>query len=160
MRYNNIKNLPGGAFRRATGVKKKTFEEMLSIISKFEIKKKKRGGRPNKLSVEDRLLMTLAYLREYRTYFHIAQSFGIAESVCYENTRAIENILIKDGTFNLPKRKEIVLSDDPIEVILVDAAESPIERPKKKDKTPKKPPKTLLFRKKEAAYDKDTGGGE
>ena len=136
MKYEKIKKLSEETFRRATGVKKKTFTLMVEIINKKEAEKKKAGGRPNRLSVEDRLLMTLEYLREYRTYFHIATSYGVAESVCYENTKAIEDVLIKSGKFSLPKRKEIAMSDDPIEVILIDASESAIERPKKKDKKP------------------------
>lgn len=123
-------------FRRATGVKRKTFTLMLEIIDNADARRKEKGGRPNKLSVEDRLLMTLEYLREYRTYFHIAKSYGVSESVCFENTRVIEDILIKSKKFSLPRRKDIVMSDDPIEIILVDASESPIERPKKKDQKP------------------------
>lgn len=136
MKYQNLTTLSEAAFRRATGVKKKTFATMVEVIKEKETEKKRAGGRPNRLSIEDRLLMTLEYLREYRTYFHIAKSYGIAESVCFENTRAIEDILIKSKRFSLPRRKDIVMSDDPIEVILVDASESPIERPKKKDKKP------------------------
>lgn len=136
MKYQNIQKLSDEKFRRATGVKRDTFALMVAIINNIETKQKAKGGRPHKLSVADRLLMTLEYLREYRTYFHIAQSYGIAESACYKNTSAIENILIKSGQFHLPKRKDIIMSDDPIEIILVDASESPIERPKKKDKKP------------------------
>ena len=43
----------------------------------------------------------------------------------------MENTLIKDGTFSLPGRKELLKSDTAYEVILVDATESPIHRPKK-----------------------------
>ena len=105
---------------------------MIKIINKVETERKKDGGRPNALSVEDRLLMTLEYLREYRTYFHIANSYGIAESNCYKNIKAIEDILIQSGVFNLPSRKELLMSDIPIEMILIDASENVIERPKKK----------------------------
>jgi adenosylcobyric acid synthase len=35
------------------------------------------------LSIEDKLLMTLEYLREYRTYFHLGHSYGLSESACY-----------------------------------------------------------------------------
>jgi hypothetical protein len=136
MKYEKLKKLSQEKFRRATGVKKHTFEVMVEIIKKAELKRKTKRGRPKKLAVEDRLLMTLEYIREYRTYFHISTSYGVSESVSYENIKAIENILIKDGTFSLPKRKDIVMSDDPIEIILIDASESPIERPKKKDKKP------------------------
>jgi hypothetical protein len=77
------------------------------------------------------ILMTLEYLREYRTYFHISTSYGISESNCYKKIRFIEDILIKSGEFSLPGRKALLKSDIEYEVILVDATESPIERPKK-----------------------------
>ncbi|UNF61680.1 helix-turn-helix domain-containing protein [Spiroplasma poulsonii] len=35
----------------------------------------------NKLSLENRLLMTLLYWREYQTYFHLGKSFDISEGV-------------------------------------------------------------------------------
>ncbi|WP_223844973.1 transposase family protein [Orientia tsutsugamushi] len=30
--------------------------------------------------MDEQLLMVLEYLREYRTYFHISQNYGISES--------------------------------------------------------------------------------
>lgn len=42
--------------------------------------------------------MTLKHLREYRTYGHIALSYGLSESNAYENIKEIENILIKSKT--------------------------------------------------------------
>ena len=39
--------------------------------------------------------------------------------------------MIQDGTFSLPGRKVLLKSDMEYEVILVDATESPIERPQK-----------------------------
>ena len=39
------------------------------------------------LSIEDLLLATLEYLREYRTYAHIAASYGIAESNIYRGIK-------------------------------------------------------------------------
>ena len=60
---------------------------MISILSEAEAALIAEGGKPNKLVIEDRLLMTLEYLREYRTYFHISRSYGISESACYRNRR-------------------------------------------------------------------------
>ena len=79
--------------------------------------------------------MTLEYLREYRTYFHISRSYGISESACYRNIRWVEDTLIKDGTFSLPGRKALLKSDVEYEVVLIDATETPIERPKKNKNT-------------------------
>ena len=59
-------------FRRLTGVYPQTFAKMVEILTEAHKKKKLRGGRPNKLSIEDMLLMALEYWREYRTYFHIS----------------------------------------------------------------------------------------
>ncbi len=131
MKYNNIKNLDPEKFRRLTGVKKKTFGEMLTILKEAEILKMTRGGRPHKLSIEDRMLMTLEYLREYRTYFHIGTNYNLSESNAYQAIKWIENTLIKSGKFSLPGRKALLQSDVEYELILVDATESPIERPKK-----------------------------
>jgi hypothetical protein len=131
LKFEQIKDAKPEDFRRLNGVKRTTFERMVEILSAAEHELKNLGGKPNKLSIEDRLLMTLEYLREYRTYFHISRSYGISESACYRNIRWVENTLIKDGTFSLPGRKELLKSDTAYEVILVDATESPIQRPKK-----------------------------
>ncbi|MBK2027286.1 transposase family protein, partial [Allofrancisella guangzhouensis] len=59
-------------FRRLTGVKRTTFTVMTKILKEAQVQLKAQGGKPNKLSIEDMLLMALEYLREYRTYFHIS----------------------------------------------------------------------------------------
>ena len=74
---------------------------------------------------------TLEYLREYRTYFHISQSYGVSESSSYKTIKWIENTLIKCPVFSLPGRKALLKSDVFYEVVLIDATETPIERPKK-----------------------------
>jgi hypothetical protein len=104
---------------------------MIVHLEDAEKRKKIKGGRSNKLSMENRLLMALEYLREYRTYAHIAASYGIAESNVYKNIRWIENVLIKCDEFKLPGKKALLKTDHEFEVILIDASESPIERPKK-----------------------------
>ena len=131
MKYNQIQVLEDEKFRRLTGVKRSTFERMLVIIRTADQKKKAKGGRKNKLILEDQLLLTLEYLREYRTYFHISQSYGISESTAYKTVRWIEGTLIKDPDFALPGRKALLKSDVEYAVVLIDATESPIERPKK-----------------------------
>jgi hypothetical protein len=131
MKFEKVKSLNNSAFRRLTGVKRKTFDKMINVLVEEEKKKKAQGGKPNKLSLENRLLMALEYLREYRTYFHISQSYGLSESACYRNICWVEDSLIKSKVFSLPGRKALLKSDNEYEVILIDATESPIERPKK-----------------------------
>ena len=43
------------------------------------------------------VLATLEYLREYRTYAHIAASYGIAESNIYRGIRWIENAIRQEA---------------------------------------------------------------
>jgi len=131
MKFVKFDKIPSKQFRRLTGIKRKTFDKMVEIVSEAEKVKKAQGGRPNKLSVEDRILMTLEYLREYRTYLHIAASYGLSESNTFENIRWIENVLIKSKEFALPGKKALLKSDHEFEVVLIDATEVPIERPKK-----------------------------
>ena len=131
MKYLALKEFKDEEFRRLTGVKRSTFEKMAYILKDSEIKKKALGGKPNNLEIEDRLLMTLEYIREYRTYFHVAASYGISESACYRNIRWVEDTLIKSKLFSLPGRKALLKSEVEYSVVLVDASESPIQRPKK-----------------------------
>ena len=132
MKYSQIRDLPDEQFRRLTGVKRQTFEKMLEILVENDKTKKIKGGRKNKLSLENQLLMTLEYIREYRTYFHISKSYGVSESTAYKTVRWVEDTLIKHPDFALPGRKALLRSDMEYEIVLVDASETPIERPKKK----------------------------
>ncbi len=131
MKYENIKEYDEKQFRRITGVKRATFEKIVEILKKSYAEKHRRRGRKPKLSIGNQLLAALEYWREYRTYAHIAASYGIAESNIYRNIKWIEETLIKDGTFSLPGKKELLRSDVTYEVILIDATETPVERPKK-----------------------------
>jgi len=131
MKYAGIEGLEDEKFRRLTGVKRTTFEKMIEILKESAKKKQAKGGRKPKLLLEDQLLMALEYIREYRTYFHVSQSYGVSESTCYETIKWIENTLIKHPDFALPGRKALLKSDMEYELVLIDATETPIERPKK-----------------------------
>src|SRR5256885_11650515 len=131
MRWEAINKLAGNEFRRLTGVKKPTFDKMVNILQAARAQKKLRGGRKSKLSTEVTLLMTIEYLREYRTYFHVSKSYGISEGYAYKTIRWAEDTLIKSKMFSLPGRKALLKSDVEYELVLVDASEHPIQRPKK-----------------------------
>ncbi len=131
MKYKTVKELEEEKFRRLTGVKRSTFNKIVDILRKANKEKKAKGGRKNKLSEEDMLLMVLEYLREYRTYFHISQSYGVSESTAYKTVRWVEDTLIKQADFALPGRKELLKSETEYEILVIDATETPVERPKK-----------------------------
>jgi hypothetical protein len=127
MRYETIEHLKDTDFKRLTGVQRETFEQMLKVVKKGL----RNFGRPTKLNRSDQLLMTLMYWREYRTEFHIAQSYGISESTVCRTIQKVENSLVRSGKFRLPGKKTLQASDTVFEVVLVDVSEQPIERQKK-----------------------------
>ena len=127
MRYKTIEHLKDTDFKRLTGVQRESFDLMLKVVEKGL----RDFGRPTKLNRADQLLMTLMYWREYRTEFHIAQSYGISESTVCRTIQKVENVLVRSGKFRLPGKKALQASDTVFEVILVDVSEQPIERPKK-----------------------------
>lgn len=131
MRYETIKHLKDSDFKRLTGVQRESFAEMLKVIEKGL----RDFGRPPKLSRADQLLMTLMYWREYRTEFHIAQSYGVSEATVCRTIRKVEDALVRSKKFRLPGKKALQPSDTVFEVILVDASEQPVERPKKARKS-------------------------
>ncbi len=127
MRYETVKTLKDVDFKRLTGVSREMFEKMLVVLQD----EMRDFGRPSKLNRADQLLMTLMYWREYRTEFHIGITYGVSEATVCRTIRKVENVLMKSGQFRLPGRKALQPSDTLIEVVLIDATEQPIERPKK-----------------------------
>lgn len=119
-------------FYSLVGIQPKTFKKMVEILKMEEEKQKFRGGRKNKLSMENRLLMTLEYWKEYSTYRVIAKKYGIDHTNCIRNIFWIENILIKSSVFNLSGKKELLKNKGTNNILLaIDATETPIERVKK-----------------------------
>jgi predicted DNA-binding transcriptional regulator AlpA len=115
MKYENIKHYSESNFRRITGIKRSTFLRMIEILlakyADVHSKNIRNSGRKPKLSIEDQLLATLEYLREYRTYAHIAANYGVSESSIYRIIKCVEDTLIQDGIFSLPGKKALVSSD-------------------------------------------------
>lgn len=129
MTYEQVKNLKPEEFKRLCGVRPETFAQMVEVLQ--NCKQQQPPGRPSKLSLEDQVLMTLEYLREYRTFFHIAQSWQVHESTAYRIITTVEDILIGSGEFRLPGKKKLLEPNHEIEVVVVDVTESIIERPQK-----------------------------
>ena len=96
---------PISVFKRLFGVKPDTFEKMKTILQKEYVKLHKYGGKPPKLTVEDKLMITLKYLREYRTMDHIGYDYGVSKSTVSHSIKWVEDTLRKDGTFALPGKK-------------------------------------------------------
>jgi hypothetical protein len=137
-KIDKLKKIDETDFKRLVGVKRATFKVMVEEYKKAEIERKKGhkiGGRKPKLCEEDRVLFMLEYYREYRTLYHIGIDYGISEGQASKLVRDVESVLIKSGKFSLPSKRALYDADNEIEFVIIDATESPINRPKKNKKT-------------------------
>ena len=128
MNYEDVKDLKDSDFKRLCGVSKDTFAAMCNVVSQY--KQTNKRGRKSHLSIENQILLTLSFWREYRTMFHLGRDWKLHESNVSRLVRRIEDILIKSGKFALPGKKRL-LADDAIKYTIVDVTEREIERPKK-----------------------------
>lgn len=133
MTWQDISHLQGKKFRRATGIYRSVFEEMVNCINDYKISQRKSPniGGISKLSVENQVLMTVLYWREYRSQENLGLDFHITQSRVSRIICEVENILIKSGSFSLPGKKVLKDANSKYEVVIVDVTETPTERPKK-----------------------------
>jgi hypothetical protein len=144
-RVRKALELSNTTFKRLFGVKKETFVQMLEILREAFDDLHKQGGKPlTKLQVEDKLLLTLQYWREYRTMEHLAYEYGVVKSAVYSSMVWVENTLVRDGMFRLPGKNALIAGENKPQTILIDVTESPIERPKKTAE--------ILFRQEETSH--------
>ncbi|MDN8294657.1 IS5 family transposase [Acinetobacter baumannii] len=130
MKYENLTKFNDGEFKRLVGVPRPLFLKMVSVVQHAELAKKK-SGRPHSLCLEDQLLLTLNYLRCYRTQIELSADYNLAESNVNRTIQKVENALIQSRIFALPKRNQKFNEE---EDVIVDVTESQIERPKKTKK--------------------------
>ena len=107
---------------------------MVAVLRPSLERQGKRGGQ-NRLSVENQLVLTFQYWREYRTQFHIALDFEVSEATVCRTIAKVENILVGSGQFRLPSKRQLLDPHDETEVALVDVTEVPVERPQKNSGT-------------------------
>ena len=129
MRYDHLTRYTDAEFKRLVGVTRKLFDLMIEILTQAEQQKKK-SGRPHSLSLADQLLLTLNYLRCYKTQIQLSADFNLSESNVNRTIRKVENALIQSGQFSLPKRTHRGVNPDE-DVVAIDVTECLIELPKK-----------------------------
>ena len=132
MKWEDVENLQDGYFKRIVGIKRETFNKILSALKLRYAEKHAKGGRNSKLSLENILLATLDYLREYRTLDHLAVTYHIHVSNLQRNITWCEDEMIKSNLFTLPGMK--ALREDQYTEVTIDVTECIIERPKKNQK--------------------------
>lgn len=134
MRWKNIKNLPGHQFRRVCGIKPSTFLKLAELLKpKWNLRRKSGGPKP-KLSMENQILLTLSYWRNYGTFLKIGTEFQVSESTAFNICRWIEDNLKTEKVLHLPGKKELLIGKEKHAVVIFDVTECPIERPKRNKK--------------------------
>ena len=133
-KYEIIKNYSEARFKAVTGVTQSTFNAMLEVINAAYAEAHKNRGRARKLTRENMLLLTLEYYKEYRTQECIGASYGLHKTNVGEVIKWVENALIKSGLFSLPGKKKLSQPTLEFEVIVVDTTETPVQRPKNKQR--------------------------
>jgi len=122
-------------FLRLSGVNIKEFEEICSRVKPVweeEVEaKKKRHGRTSPLkSFEDKLLALLIYYRTYITHEFLGYLFGLHNTNICRLFKKLEPIVAK----KLAIKKDRTLTQEAIIKLLADVTETPIQRPRKKNK--------------------------
>jgi hypothetical protein len=87
--WERVQKLKPEDFKRLVGVRPKTFEEMVEVVRPLTNKAGKRG-RSCKLSVEDMILLTLEYLRDYPTYLRLGHDWGFMNRVPVGSVKALK----------------------------------------------------------------------
>jgi len=67
--------------------------------------KKKKSGRPPALTLEEQILFTLEFWREYPSMFHHGFEWGIHETTALRTVERVENALIASKLFSLPSNE-------------------------------------------------------
>ena len=151
MKNQSYLNLKHCEFKRRFGVKIQTLKTMVNALENFKLENQKdRRGRRTILTLEEQVLVTLEYWREYRTYFHIGTSWGVSESTICRIVTDIESTLMKMGKFRIPGKKALFKDSDYPEVVVMDVTETAIERQKKTEE--------ILLRQEKMSYSKNSIG--
>lgn len=98
----SLKKVTDTQIKQITGVKRTTFNLMCEIVE-ADYKYQSRG-RKSKLSIEDKVLMTLQYLREYPTQLSLAVHYGVSEGTVNTVINHVERLLVNRKGFSLPER--------------------------------------------------------
>lgn len=106
-RFQQVINVNRTSFRRRTGVYPETYVEMHEVLQSWAATKKK-SGRPAALVLGEQLILALEFWREYRTYFHLGQDWGVHETTARCAVERVEDALAISGRFALPGKRSLI----------------------------------------------------
>jgi hypothetical protein len=135
MEMNNRKRIAEmaiGKYKEIFGIEKHVFDRILRLLEIADTyQRKSNAGRKSQLSILDKLVITLQYWREYRTYRHIAFDYDVGKSTIGEAVTWVEDTIISSGLCNLKSARELRENTSGIEIAIIDVTEQEIERPKR-----------------------------
>ena len=120
-------------FLRTVGLSREDFLHLHGKLAAYLDEQKalnpltRRGRKDAKRTLEDRLLLTLYYLRHSPALINLAAIFGISESYCHKVYARTARLLAKVG--KRPNRKALL--ENLAATWVIDVSEQPIERPVK-----------------------------
>lgn len=135
MKYKKVIKFKDSKFKRLVGIPRELFEILVEVLRVALELKHENGGRTPALEVEDLLLMTLTYYRDYPTFFSLGYQYDLDESNAYRWVKWVELIIFQNI------RKEEKIEEDKLidisslgmsdnKLYLVDVTECSIQRPK------------------------------
>ena len=116
--------------QRLFGVKYELFEKLIGIVQNHIAEKNTknpmttRGVKAN-FSLENQVLLTLEYLRQYPTFISLSFSYGISEGYCNKIFHKISAVLAQE--IGLKNHHKLKFSH--VQKIIVDVTAQPVERP-------------------------------
>lgn len=122
-------------FVRTTGINYITFKLVLERVSDYIAQDKEqhpisKRGRKSSHSLEQMLLLSLMYMRQYHSFLCLGQAFSISESYAYKRYCYIRGILMQ--VLDMPAQG--LLARASVDKLAIDVSEQAIERPVKEQK--------------------------
>ena len=125
MKYKKLAKMKDGKFKRTVGIPRELFEILVETLRPSYEERRKLGGRKPNLNIEDTLLMTLTYYRDYPTFFKLGMMFNLDESNAYRWVKWCEAKL-EEALSGVIDIRDLDENSEQ----LVDVTECTIQRPK------------------------------
>ncbi len=126
MQSQDLSKYSDPCFRRLTGVSRGVYTLMLSTLMEYEQKHRSKTGRKSKINLENQLLLTLLYWKNYGNLLFFAHFWNVHLTTIDRIIKKVERILGDSGQFDLPEKD---LSETQEQTCLVDTTEVEIQRP-------------------------------
>ena len=78
----------------AFGITKEEYDKMLAAVEEAYAKEHKRRPRFSKITMEDKLILTLIYRHEYRSMDSIAKEYEVSRDTIKDNVHWVEQTLL------------------------------------------------------------------